>query len=112
MGSLAPTVVRQVESCLGGRRASRVGGGEVLGFGGVGGEIVEFAAAVFKVFEEFPVAGADGADGRGGFVVVRIVPVERVAGELGGWIAENGREIEAVGWLLVGWAIGRQRRGA
>ena len=58
-------------------------------FGGVGGEIVEFAAAVFKVFEELPVAGADGADGGGGFVIVRVVPMERVAGEGRGGVVEE-----------------------
>jgi hypothetical protein len=46
-------------------------------------EVVKLAPAIFKVFEQFLVAKANGANGRSGGVIVRIMKVEGVAVELG-----------------------------
>ncbi|MFN9944375.1 MAG: hypothetical protein ACK56I_33390, partial [bacterium] len=55
-------------------------------------EVVKLAPTVFEVFEQFPVAGANGAHGRGGGIVVRIVEVEGVAVEFGDGVLEQGFE--------------------
>ena len=50
-------------------------GGQVVGLGEVGGEVIEFDVVVLEELDEFPVALADGAGG-GAVMVVGEVPVE------------------------------------
>ena len=70
--------------------------GEVSGFGGIFSEVIQFEMVVFEVFEELPVAGAEGGDRGGGGVIVRVMEEEVFAGEAGGWVAKEGQQIEAV----------------
>jgi hypothetical protein len=59
--------------------------------------MIKFVAPVLQVLEQLPFPRADGADRRGGGIVVRIVEVEGAAGQGGLRIAQQTGQTDAIG---------------